>query len=275
MSVRTFKLLSITSALLAAAPAQAANFWPRSAHPLTTMALKRYPTVSIRGIPGSFIQVGDQLFPRGRTLFSGFSGAPWPGGKLIYRFDSSVTAAEQKIFTDSCALWAAAAKVSCVARSSEPVYVVVRSGAGNNSSVGMPSSGLGSITIKDWNNSYIVAHEIGHSLGLDHEQNRSDRDTYVKILIGNVQAGKEHDFDKDPSSENMGTKYDFDSVMHYKGNAFGKKDANGNVLMTIQVLPPNQPMQGSIGQRTHLSSTDKAGMAARYGAPLRGVRKRS
>jgi hypothetical protein len=275
MSVRAFKLLSITSAISLGSQGQAANFWPRTAHPLTTMALKRYPTVSIPGIPGTFIQVGDQLFPRRRTLFSGFSGAPWPGGKLIYQFDSSVTPSEQTVFLTSCNLWAAAAKVSCVARSSEPIYVVVRSGAANNSSVGMPSSGLGSITIKDWNNSYIVAHEIGHSLGLNHEQNRSDRDTYVKILLGNILAGKEHDFDKDPSSENMGTKYDFVSVMHYRGNAFGKKDANGNVLMTIQVLPPNQGMQGSIGQRTHLSSTDKAGMAARYGAPFRRARKRS
>lgn len=35
----------------------------------------------------------------------------------------------------------------------------------------------------------IVAHELMHVVGFQHEQSRSDRDQYVKILEQNVERG--------------------------------------------------------------------------------------
>ncbi|XP_060924549.1 high choriolytic enzyme 1-like [Limanda limanda] len=66
-----------------------------------------------------------------------------------------------------------------------------------------------------------VQHEVLHALGFHHEQVRSDRDRYVQILTENIQPGKEHNFDIEQTN-NLGTPYDFNSVMHYSKYAFSK-----------------------------------------------------
>ncbi|XP_072237251.1 low choriolytic enzyme-like [Leuresthes tenuis] len=72
-----------------------------------------------------------------------------------------------------------------------------------------------------------VQHEILHALGFHHEQVRSDRDRYVRILTENIQKGREGNFRKVPTN-NLGTPYDFNSVMHYR-----KYDFSSNGLPTI------------------------------------------
>lgn len=248
------------------AQVRAATFWPETAQPVARVGLKGLKILKLPGSRERYIQIGDQLFAERTALLSGFSGTKWPGGKLVYKFDSGVDNAKQLVFLTSCNLWGAVASVSCVARTNETDYVVVRSGSENSATIGKPT-GVGRITIFNWNSSLIIAHEIGHSLGLAHEHCRSDRDTYVKILLENVIAGKEDNFDL-ASTDNVGTSYDFDSVMHYGGTSFGTKDpVTSKAMMTIEVLPPNQAKQSTIGQRTRLSATDAAGMAARYGRP--------
>uniref|UniRef100_A0A3B5KY69 Metalloendopeptidase n=1 Tax=Xiphophorus couchianus TaxID=32473 RepID=A0A3B5KY69_9TELE len=67
-----------------------------------------------------------------------------------------------------------------------------------------------------------VQHEVLHALGFNHEQVRSDRDNYVSIHYENIGEGKiEHNFDK-KKTNNLGTPYDFTSVMQYPNDAFSK-----------------------------------------------------
>uniref|UniRef100_A0A3Q2PUR6 Metalloendopeptidase n=1 Tax=Fundulus heteroclitus TaxID=8078 RepID=A0A3Q2PUR6_FUNHE len=66
-----------------------------------------------------------------------------------------------------------------------------------------------------------IQHEILHALGFNHEQVRSDRDEYVRILFENIEPGKEHNFDK-KKTNNLGTPYDFKSIMEYANNDFSK-----------------------------------------------------
>ena len=106
-------------------------------------------------------------------------------------------------------------------------------------------------------------HELVHALGCWHEQQRPDRDDYVRILFENIQPGQEFNFairfDLDPVGS-----YDLFSVMHYDQFAF---TAIGG-QPTIEVLPPNERWQSFIGQALFLSLGDGQALAALYGAPI-------
>ncbi|CAC5402731.1 unnamed protein product [Mytilus coruscus] len=70
----------------------------------------------------------------------------------------------------------------------------------------------------------IIQHEIMHAIGMWHEQSRLDRDNYIRILKGNVEEGREHNFDKHNTSDTR--PYDAESVMQYNLYAFGKPIGN-------------------------------------------------
>ncbi|XP_035211007.1 astacin-like metalloprotease toxin 1 [Stegodyphus dumicola] len=68
-----------------------------------------------------------------------------------------------------------------------------------------------------------VVHELGHSVGLFHEQRRADRDDYVNIHCENILPGKEDQFEKLPRIQNqLLTPFDYDSIMLYGEGYFSK-----------------------------------------------------
>ncbi|XP_068174035.1 hatching enzyme 1.2-like [Antennarius striatus] len=93
----------------------------------------------------------------------------------------------------------------------------------------------------------IIQHEMLHALGFNHEQTRSDRDENVRILFQNILPGRESNFFK-IRTRNLGTPYDYMSVMHYSRFAFSR-----NRRPTIVPIPdPNALM----GRATSMSPTD-------------------
>uniref|UniRef100_A0A8C2PX51 Metalloendopeptidase n=1 Tax=Cyprinus carpio TaxID=7962 RepID=A0A8C2PX51_CYPCA len=68
-----------------------------------------------------------------------------------------------------------------------------------------------------------VQHELLHALGFHHEQNRSDRDKHIKILLENVIPEEQHNFKK-TETNNLATPYDYNSVMHYSRKAFSRNN---------------------------------------------------
>uniref|UniRef100_A0A8D0DHA1 Metalloendopeptidase n=1 Tax=Sander lucioperca TaxID=283035 RepID=A0A8D0DHA1_SANLU len=92
-----------------------------------------------------------------------------------------------------------------------------------------------------------VQHELLHALGFNHEQTRSDRDSYIKVYWENIQDGMSYNFNI-INTLNQGTPYDYNSVMQYEKYAFSK-----NNRPTMMPIPdPNV----SFGQATQMSKND-------------------
>ncbi|XP_075966292.1 hatching enzyme 1.2-like [Anarhichas minor] len=93
----------------------------------------------------------------------------------------------------------------------------------------------------------IIQHELLHALGFNHEQTRSDRNQHVRILLENVIPGMEHNFRR-IKTRNLGTPYDYNSVMHYGRFAF-----SSNTMPTIVPIPDSNV---AIGRATQMSAND-------------------
>ncbi len=201
----------------------------------------------------------------------------WTNGIVPYEFDSNVNATNQTRMLAAMAEWEAVADVQFVARSGHSNYIHIQDSTVNQAAVGM-QGGKQLVEIYNWNRRFIMAHELGHALGLWHEQSRSDRDTYITIETDRIQSSKEHNFDKHDEADVYGP-YDFNSVMHYSQCAFSccNLDTNPcctapcscsgdpNACRTITVKSPwDTEWQSAIGQRTSFSFIDQLTMSFLY-----------
>lgn len=205
-------------------------------------------------IDGAAVTHGDIELGASETLVAGavVESRPWPRGEVVYEVDPALP--NQGRVTDAIAHWEARTGIRFKQRTTEAGYVRFTTGTGCLATIGFTGRPQ-VVRLADACSTGSTIHEIGHTVGLWHEQSRSDRDAFVTVHTENIESDKVYNFDK-LSFASVGT-YDFGSVMHYGSFAFS---ANKRATITKK--------DGSVidANRTALSAGDIAGVAAIYAA---------
>lgn len=209
----------------------------------------------------------------------------WPNRVVPYAFDSSVNSTQQLVFQAAMAAWSnsfpGVTTISFKPYGGEAGYVnfvVADPGftGGTADYIGYKGSVVTITVHSNAVNTGTIQHELGHALGLWHEQSRSDRDNYVSVITNSIQDGKLPQFEIKASQATFGD-YDYASLMHYRPCSFSVCDGtNGNAscactkpaCATLQVVSPyDSNWQCKIGNTASLSAMEKRCMAFMYGPP--------
>ncbi|XP_025079726.1 uncharacterized protein LOC112555506 [Pomacea canaliculata] len=149
----------------------------------------------------------------------------WPQGEIPYQFARGDFNAKEEYMIKQCMTeWE---RYTCVkfrpATSADRNMVRFQNGMGCNSQLGMVGGvQLLNLDIAGCRFRGLYLHEIGHAIGVVHEHQLPDRDTYIDILYGNVSPHMRVWFNKySPDTVNQfSVPYEYSSVMHYGVTAF-------------------------------------------------------
>lgn len=212
-------------------------------------------------VDGQAIFEGDILLGSLNPAYAGMGITPskylWPDGIVPYMVNDRLP--DQERISGAIAHWEAHTSLRFVERTPAnqnqyPNYILFRPSTGCSSYVGM-QGGMQPINLAKACSLGNTIHEIGHAVGLWHEQSRNDRDDFVDIRYENIISVYAFNFDKRPNDGLDIGPYDYGSIMHYPRWAFSK---NGQ-----DTIVPHGDYE--IGQREALSPGDIAAIEALYG----------
>jgi len=208
---------------------------------------------------GDFFE-GDITGETGQRNAIKFDQYKWPGGVVPYHIHSSYPSSVKTTIVEAMREIESDTKhgsTYCVRfrerTSADTDYIYILPQDGCHSPVGK-HRGQGLVSIGNGcERKGTIMHELLHTLGFYHEQNRYDRDSYVDIHWDNIASARHADFEKLPSSriQTLGTPYDYSSIMHYSAYIFAVDDSKPSITPKAKLAHGVQ-----LGQRERLSTQD-------------------
>ena len=173
------------------------------------------------------------LFKQGSSLTSYL----WPNGVVPYTISSSVS--NPSAVRAAIAEWNNKTNVRFVVRTNQAAYVTIREKAGQTvcaAELGY-NGGQKFVNLRDTSLSGVTAciqsvitHELGHTLGFWHEQQRDDRDNYVRINSSCVPIGSNAYVKLTSGVRKIGP-YDIVSTMHYRSTTYNRTGCGGYAIV--------------------------------------------
>lgn len=184
-----------------------------------------------RVLPGPTLGAG----PLRRNSATGYWTLLWPQGKIPYVIDEDFSAETKQDILAAIGEWNTKTVITLYPRTTEADYVRFRTTTERcRSNVGKIGGEQSIWWVQQGHRCGDVSfllHEIGHTVGLWHEHQRTDRDEYLTVREDGVfETGVSWVVDKGHPAHGP---YDFASVMHYHPLAHSRDG-----LPVLETIPP-------------------------------------
>ncbi len=215
----------------------------------------------VQQLPGSSVQIN--------SLGAAYSQYLWKPVGSVYEIPYIIDPASGNVSNINAAITqfnnTFSGVLQFVAYTNQPDYVDFNLNPNDNSGVCESSEGrvggeqfaLGAGGTQNPCTVATILHEMGHIVGVWHEQSRPDRDTYVNVNYGAVIKASRSNFDKLLDNDQALTLYDYASIMEYPAFSFSR---NGQPC--IETIPAGIPLSNSTGY----TASDVDGIERLYGA---------
>jgi hypothetical protein len=237
-------------------------------HGLLFSALCRAQMIQYQIVDHTRVVEGDIIVPKtvssrldGAIILPRIGGDRWINGIIPYQFYEDFPMPSQVYVKDAMEIWMKKTRIRFVEITEEnkkqfPDFLLFKTVTGTlcASHVGK-QGGAQEVKLAARCKTMSIVHELGHALGLWHEQSRRDRDNYVRIIWNNISNENRYNFNQYLSDGEDFGEYDYQSIMHYSAYAFTK-----NGQKTIEPLMEHV----EIGQRSYLSEKDIAAVNKLY-----------